>query len=108
LRRWRFRSFGGKDQPSVSGSTVWHGAFRFRQYLKGTKPTGGEQPDNNLRELEFKKNQYAALKRGGQHCPRAILHQLDKLFRSLPSVFGACLADDRANRSAHQVTIPRG
>jgi RecA-family ATPase len=42
----------------ISGSTAWHGAFRFRQYLKGVRPDGGEQPDGDLRELEFKKNQY--------------------------------------------------
>jgi RecA-family ATPase len=42
----------------ISGSTAWHGAVRFRQYLKGTKQDGGEQPDGDLRELEFKKNQY--------------------------------------------------
>jgi RecA-family ATPase len=42
----------------ISGSTAWHSAFRFRQYLKGVKADGGEQPDNDLRELEFKKNQY--------------------------------------------------
>jgi RecA-family ATPase len=42
----------------ISGSTAWHGAFRFRQYLKGIKPEDGEQPDTDLRELEFKKNQY--------------------------------------------------
>jgi RecA-family ATPase len=42
----------------ISGSTAWHGAFRFRQYLKGIKPADGEQPDSDLREIEFKKNQY--------------------------------------------------
>jgi RecA-family ATPase len=42
----------------ISGSTAWHGAFRFRQYLKGVKAEDGEQPDNDIRELEFKKNQY--------------------------------------------------
>jgi RecA-family ATPase len=42
----------------ISGSTAWHGAFRFRQYLKGIKPEDGEQPDGDLRELQFKKNQY--------------------------------------------------
>jgi RecA-family ATPase len=42
----------------ISGSTAWHGAFRFRQYLTGTKADSGEQPDNDLRKLEFKKNQY--------------------------------------------------
>jgi RecA-family ATPase len=41
----------------ISGSTGWHGAFRFRQYLKGCKQTDDE-PDDDLRELEFKKNQY--------------------------------------------------
>ena len=39
----------------LSGSTAWHGAFRFRQYLKGAKADGGEQPDDDLRELQFKK-----------------------------------------------------
>jgi len=42
----------------ISGSTAWHGAFRFRQYLAGIKPEEGEQPDPDLRQLEFKKNQY--------------------------------------------------
>jgi RecA-family ATPase len=42
----------------ISGSTAWHGAFRFRQYLKGVKAENGEQPEDDLRELEFKKNQY--------------------------------------------------
>ena len=45
----------------ISGSTAWHGAFRFRQYLKGIKADDGEQPDNDLRELEFKKNQYGPI-----------------------------------------------
>lgn len=42
----------------TSGSTAWHGAFRFRQYLTGIKPVEGEQPDGDLRQLQFKKNQY--------------------------------------------------
>ena len=42
----------------ISGSTAWHAAFRFRQYLNTTKPDNGEQPDDNMRQLEFKKNQY--------------------------------------------------
>ena len=42
----------------ISGSTAWHGAFRFRQYLTGVKAEPGEQPDGDLRELQFKKNQY--------------------------------------------------
>lgn len=45
----------------ISGSTAWHGAFRFRQYLKGVKAEDGEECDTDLRELEFKKNQYGPL-----------------------------------------------
>src|SRR6266850_599017 len=49
---------GINSGSGISGSTAWHGAFRFRQYLTSTKPEAGEQPDNDLRQLEFKKNQY--------------------------------------------------
>jgi len=42
----------------ISGSTAWHGAFRFRQYLTSVKADSGEEPDDDLRELQFKKNQY--------------------------------------------------
>jgi RecA-family ATPase len=70
----------------ISGSTAWHGAFRFRQYLKGVKPDSGEQPDGDLRELEFKKNQYgpsgAAIVlryRHGLFLPEGGMGSLDKL-----------------------------
>jgi RecA-family ATPase len=49
---------GINSGSGISGSTAWHGAFRFRMYLKSAKPDGGEQPDNDLREIEFMKNQY--------------------------------------------------
>jgi RecA-family ATPase len=45
----------------ISGSTAWHGAFRFRQYLRGAKADSGEQPDSDVRELQFKKNQYGPM-----------------------------------------------
>ena len=49
---------GINSGTGISGSTAWHGAFRFRQYLRGVKAESGEQPDGDLRQLEFKKNQY--------------------------------------------------
>jgi RecA-family ATPase len=52
---------GLNSGSGLSGSTAWHGAFRFRQYLKGVKAEDGEQPDSDLRVLEFKKNQYGPL-----------------------------------------------
>jgi RecA-family ATPase len=52
---------GMNSGSGLSGSTAWHGAFRFRQYLTSAKPNDGEQPDSDLRQLEFKKNQYGPL-----------------------------------------------
>jgi len=52
---------GMASGSGISGSTAWHGAFRFRQYLTAPKCGDGEQPDNDLRELVFKKNQYGPL-----------------------------------------------
>jgi RecA-family ATPase len=72
----------------ISGSTAWHGAFRFRQYLKGVKATDGEQPEKNLREIEFKKNQYGPLGEtivlryeNGLFLPVAGVSGLDKVAR---------------------------
>jgi len=52
---------GIQSGSGISGSTAWHGAFRFRQFLTGVKAESGEQPDGNLRQLEFKKNQYGPI-----------------------------------------------
>jgi RecA-family ATPase len=49
---------GISSGSGLSGSTAWHGAFRFRHYLKGLKASDSEQPEGDLRQLEFKKNQY--------------------------------------------------
>jgi RecA-family ATPase len=49
---------GMQSGSGISGSTAWHGAFRFRQYLTSVKLEAGEQPESDLRQLEFKKNQY--------------------------------------------------
>jgi RecA-family ATPase len=80
--------YGLNSGSGFSGSTAWHGAFRFRQYLKGAKPADGEQPDNDLRELEFKKNQYGPLAetvilryRDGLFLPEGGISGLDKLAR---------------------------
>jgi hypothetical protein len=41
----------------LSGSTQWHNAVRARFYLKSINAEPGEQPDDDLREIVFKKNQ---------------------------------------------------
>jgi RecA-family ATPase len=64
----------------ISGSTAWHGAFRFRQYLTSVKPDGGEQPDDDLRELQFKKNQY------GPKAETIVVRYQHGLFLPMPGV----------------------
>src|SRR5262249_50984982 len=48
---------GINTESGLSGSTQWHNAVRGRIYMKGIKPGEDEQPDTDLRELVFKKNQ---------------------------------------------------
>jgi RecA-family ATPase len=79
---------GMASGSGISGSTAWHGAFRFRQYLKGLKATDGDQPDGDLRELQFKKNQYGPTGdpivlryQRGLFLPEGGISSLDKLAR---------------------------
>jgi RecA-family ATPase len=64
----------------ISGSTAWHGAFRFRQYLTSGKSDDGEQPDNDLRQLEFKKNQY------GPKAETVVVRYQHGLFLPVPGI----------------------
>ena len=45
----------------LSGSTGWHNSVRARMYLTSPRTEPGEQPDSDLRELTFKKNQYGPI-----------------------------------------------
>jgi RecA-family ATPase len=92
---------GINSGSGLSGSTAWHGAFRFRQYLTSMKPEAGEQPDNDLRQLDFKKNQYGPIGesvvlryQSGMFLPEGGLCSLDKLAREQKTeeVFLALLA----------------
>jgi RecA-family ATPase len=49
---------GISSDTGLSGSTQWHNAVRARGYMKGVKSEAGEQPDSDMREIAFKKNQY--------------------------------------------------
>jgi RecA-family ATPase len=81
---------GINSGSGISGSTAWHGAFRFRQYLKSAKADAGDSEacDNDLRELEFKKNQYGPTEQtivlryqNGLFLPERSMSSLDKLAR---------------------------
>src|SRR5262249_34771318 len=52
---------GINTDTGLSGSTQWHNSVRSRRWLKGVKADSGEQPDHDLRELVFKKNNYGPI-----------------------------------------------
>lgn len=79
---------GINTDTGLSGSTQWHNAVRARFYLKGIKVEAGEQPDNDVRELVFKKNQFGPMSasivlryRDGLFLPEAGMSGLDKVAR---------------------------
>jgi RecA-family ATPase len=79
---------GINTDTGLSGTTQWHNAVRARAYLKGIKPENGEQPDSDLRELVFKKNNYGPISESlvlrwqeGLYLPVSGVTRLDKLAR---------------------------
>jgi RecA-family ATPase len=49
---------GISSGSGMSGSTAWHNSVRARAYLTHAQTEKGEEPDPDLRELIFKKNNY--------------------------------------------------
>jgi RecA-family ATPase len=49
---------GINSGSGLSGSTGWHNSVRARAYLTHAQTEKGEEPDPDLRELVFKKNNY--------------------------------------------------
>jgi RecA-family ATPase len=49
---------GINSESGLSGSTAWHNSVRARAYMRSIKPEEGQQPDTDLREITFKKNNY--------------------------------------------------
>jgi RecA-family ATPase len=71
---------GINTDSGLSGTTQWHNAVRARSYLRSIEPDSGEQPDNDLREIVFKKNQY------GPRAETIVLRYQNGLFLPVPGV----------------------
>jgi RecA-family ATPase len=71
---------GINSDTGISGSTQWHNAVGARYYMKSPKPKPDEQPDSDLREIVFKKNQY------GPVSANIVLRYSDGMFLPLPGV----------------------
>ncbi len=76
------------SDTGLSGSTQWHNAVRARCHLKGVKAKEDEQPDNDLREIVFKKNNYGPISaslilryRNGLYVPEPIFTSADQASR---------------------------
>jgi RecA-family ATPase len=71
---------GISSDTGISGSTQWHNAMRARFYMKSPKPKPDEQPDDDLREIVFKKNQY------GPKAETIVLRYTDGMFLPVPGI----------------------
>jgi RecA-family ATPase len=88
---------GINSGSGLSGSTQWHNAVRARSYLQHVKPNDDEEePDPDLRMLEFKKNNY------GPVSESIYLRYQNGLF--LPE-HGASAADRAAREEAADAVI---
>jgi RecA-family ATPase len=86
---------GISSDTGLSGTTQWHNAVRARSYMKSIKPEAGEQPDSDLRELVFKKNQY------GPISETIVLRYQNRLFLPVPGMANL----DKAARGAQAEEI---
>jgi RecA-family ATPase len=78
---------GISSGSGLSGSTAWHNAVRARFVMRGVQAEDGEQPDDDLREIEFKKNQHGGL------ADTIVLRWCNGMFLPVPGV--ASLDDAR-------------
>jgi RecA-family ATPase len=65
----------------LSGTTQWHNAVRARFYLRSVQPAADEQPDDDLREIVFMKNQY------GKKDESIVLQYANGMFRPVPGIW---------------------
>ena len=70
---------GISSDTGLSGSTAWHNSVRARLYFKPATTEAGETPDPDLRELQFKKNNYGPLSE------RVLLRWRNGVFVPVPS-----------------------
>jgi RecA-family ATPase len=71
---------GITSETGISGTTQWHNAVRARFYMKGVKPESGEEPDGDLREIVFLKNNY------GPRSESIVLRYQNGLFLPVPGI----------------------
>jgi RecA-family ATPase len=71
---------GINSDSGLSGSTAWHNSVRARAYMRSIEPEEGQQPDTDLREITFKKNNY------GPVSANIVLRYQNGLFLPVPGM----------------------
>ena len=94
---------GAKTPHSLSkveARRIWHNGVRSRLHMHSTTAAEGEQPDNDLREIEFLKNQYGPREqrivlryKDGLYLPVAGMSSLERAAHEqrIDNVFLSCL-----------------
>jgi RecA-family ATPase len=102
---------GINSGSGLSGSTGWHNSVRARAYLTTVKTDKDDEPDPNLRKLEFKKNNYGPIARTielrwerGVYVPVGRIGSVDKMAKehTADRLFTALL--DRFNSQGRNVS----
>jgi RecA-family ATPase len=92
---------GINTESGLSGSTQWHNAVRARSLLRGVKPEAGEPLDSDLRELQFKKNNYGPISES------VLLRWNDGLFLPVPGATANQAAKEAAAQEVFLALIKR-
>jgi RecA-family ATPase len=71
---------GINSDSGLSGSMAWHNSVRARAYMRSIEPEEGQQPDTDLREITFKKNNY------GPVSANIVLRYQNGLFLPVPGM----------------------
>jgi RecA-family ATPase len=71
---------GINSGSGLSGSTQWHNSVRARAYMASITPEASGQPEMDLREIVFKKNQY------GPISARLVVKYQNGMFLPVPGV----------------------
>jgi RecA-family ATPase len=88
---------GINSGSGLSGSTGWHNSVRARAYFKAAVTEAGEEPDPNLRELQFMKNNYSPI------ADRVLLRWCNGVFVPAPAV--GSIEKLAAERKAEEVFL---
>lgn len=105
---------GINSGSGLSGSTAWHNSVRARAYMHAAVTEKGEEPDRDLRVVEFMKSNYGPISetitlrwKNGLFLPEASPGSLDQLAAEQKADTVFCALLDRYNAQNRNVSDKR-